>query len=120
MGLMQPQSTDTDPLPHRWRNLLPLTGLTRAQVQAVCTTTTDQRLPPHSGRPWGLPLAARVLLVLIHLRTNLTTRALAALFSTSQSNRQSTASSITWYRCWPARCDPPRTTAHTRGSSMAR
>ncbi|MDM3929832.1 transposase family protein [Mycobacterium intracellulare] len=82
---MQPHSTDTDPLPHRWRNLLPLTGLTRAQVQAVCTTITDQRLPPHSGRPWGLPLAARVLLVLIHLRTNLTTRALAALFHTSQS-----------------------------------
>jgi DDE superfamily endonuclease/Helix-turn-helix of DDE superfamily endonuclease len=32
-----------------------------------------------------LPLTARVLLVLIHLRTNLTTRALAALFHTSQS-----------------------------------
>jgi hypothetical protein len=32
-----------------------------------------------------LPLAVRVLLVLTHLRTNLTTRALAVLFDTSQS-----------------------------------
>jgi len=32
-----------------------------------------------------MPLAARVLLVLVHLRTNLTTRALAALLNTSQS-----------------------------------
>ena len=32
-----------------------------------------------------MPLPARLLLVLIHLRTNLTTRALAALFRTSQS-----------------------------------
>lgn len=32
-----------------------------------------------------MPLAIRVLLVLIHLRTNVTTRALAALFTTSQS-----------------------------------
>jgi Helix-turn-helix of DDE superfamily endonuclease len=48
----------------------------------------------HAGQPTaiasaqatlGLPLPVRVLLVLIHLRTNLTTRALAALFDTSQS-----------------------------------
>ena len=32
-----------------------------------------------------MPLPVRLLLVLIHLRTNLTTRALAALFGTSQS-----------------------------------
>jgi Helix-turn-helix of DDE superfamily endonuclease len=32
-----------------------------------------------------MSLPVRVLLVLIHLRTNLTTRALAALFHTSQS-----------------------------------
>ncbi|WP_081665207.1 transposase family protein [Mycobacterium sp. UM_CSW] len=44
-----------------------------------------QRLPPLLGRPSALPLAVRVLLVLAHLRTNLTTRALAALFYTSQS-----------------------------------
>ncbi|MGH3677412.1 MAG: helix-turn-helix domain-containing protein [Mycobacterium sp.] len=44
-----------------------------------------QRLPTHPGRPWSLPLPARVQPVLIHLRTNLTTRALAVLFDTSQS-----------------------------------
>jgi hypothetical protein len=84
MGLMQPRTTDSDALPHRWRNLLPLTGLTRAQVHTV-DTLARQRLPVAPGQPWGLPLGVRLLLVLIHLRTNLTTRALAALFDTSQS-----------------------------------
>ncbi len=48
-------------------------------------TVAQQKLPPAPGRPWSLPPAVRVLLVLTHLRTNLTTRALAALFHTSQS-----------------------------------
>jgi hypothetical protein len=43
-----------------------------------------QRLPPRTGRPWRISLPVRALLVLTHLRTNLTTRALAALFHTSQ------------------------------------
>ena len=81
---MKPSPTDIDPLPHRWRNLLPLTGLSAGQVRTVCTVA-QPRLPTTPGRPWNLPLAARVLQVLIHLRTNLTTRALAALFATSQS-----------------------------------
>jgi Helix-turn-helix of DDE superfamily endonuclease len=81
---MQPQTTDIDLLPYRWRNLLPLTGLTTSQVDTVYAIA-QQRLPPRPGRPCSLPLAVRVLLVLIHLRTNLTTRALAALFCTSQS-----------------------------------
>ncbi len=74
MWVMKPSPTDINPLPHRWRNLLPLTGLTRGQVHTVYTLTR-QRLPPAPGRPWSLPPAVRVLLVLIHLRTNLTTRA---------------------------------------------
>jgi hypothetical protein len=64
--------------------MLPLTGLTAGQFHSVLTLTR-QRLPAAPGRPWGLPLAARVLLVLTHVRTNLTTRALAALFGISQS-----------------------------------
>jgi Helix-turn-helix of DDE superfamily endonuclease len=44
-----------------------------------------QRLPTRRGRAWGLPLALTVLPAPIHLRTNLTTRALAAVFCTSQS-----------------------------------
>jgi hypothetical protein len=43
------------------------------------------QIPPAAGRPWGLPLPVRLLLVLTHLPTNLTTRAPAALFATSQS-----------------------------------
>jgi Helix-turn-helix of DDE superfamily endonuclease len=81
---MQPQTTDIDPLPHRWRNLLPLTGLTSGQVCTVCALARQQ-VAPTAGRPWVLPLPVRVLPVLIHLRTNLTIRALAALFHTSQS-----------------------------------
>jgi hypothetical protein len=81
---MKPTATDIDPPPRRWRNLLPLTGLTARQVHIVCTLTRH-RIPPAPGRPWGLPLPVRVLLVLIHLRANLTTRGLAALFATSQS-----------------------------------
>ena len=81
---MKPAPADIDPLPHRWQNLLPLTGLKTGQVLTVCLLA-HHRAPPRPGRPWGLPLPVRVLLVLIHLRTNLTTRALAALFGTSQS-----------------------------------
>ena len=81
---MQSPTTDTDGLPRRWRNLLPLNGLSIGQVQTVYTPAR-QRLPPASDRPRVLPLAVRVPLVRNHRRTNLTTRALAALFATSQS-----------------------------------
>ena len=54
------------------------------QLRTILTVTT-LRLPSPGGRPWGLPVSARLLLVLVHLRTSLTTRALAALFNTSQS-----------------------------------
>lgn len=81
---MKPPPTDIDPLPRRWRNLLALTGLTPGQVHTVYASARH-RLPPATGRPWSLPLAVGVLPVLIHLRTNLITRALAALFGTSQS-----------------------------------
>jgi hypothetical protein len=66
---------------------VPLTGLTLAQIHTVAALTR-QRLPPRTARPWGLPLPVRVLLVLLDLRTNLTTRALAALFTTSQSTAE--------------------------------
>jgi Helix-turn-helix of DDE superfamily endonuclease/DDE superfamily endonuclease len=81
---MKPSPTDSELLPHRYRNLLPLTGLTAGQYLTVYTVARE-RLPPAAGRPWKLSLPVRLLLVLIHLRTNLTTRALAALFATSQS-----------------------------------
>jgi hypothetical protein len=40
---------------------------------------------PRRGRPWGLPLADRVLLVTAYWRTNLTLRQLAPLFGISKS-----------------------------------
>jgi hypothetical protein len=57
-----------------------------AQVHTVyANARTQQRLPPRAGRPRSMPLPARRLPVVIHLRTNLTTRVLAALCDTSQS-----------------------------------
>jgi len=82
---MQPQATDTTGLPRRYRTCLPLTGLTAHQFRSVLTLIGHTIVSPACGRPWGLPLPIRLLLVLIHLRTNLTTRSLAALFTTSQS-----------------------------------
>jgi hypothetical protein len=81
---MKTPPTDIDSLPRRYRSLVPLTGLTAGQVRTVYLAA-QQVLPDRPGRPWALPLAVRVLLVLIHLRTNLTTRSLAVLFATSQS-----------------------------------
>ncbi len=86
MWVMKPSPTDINPLAHRWRNLLPLTGFSIGQVRTICTLA-QQRPPPTPRRLWAQPLAVRVLLVLvlIHLRTNLTTREPSALFHTSQS-----------------------------------
>lgn len=85
MEPMQSQSTDTAALPRRYRTWLPLTGLADHQFRSVLALISHSSAAPTRGRPWGLPLPIRLLLVLIHLRTNLTTRALAALFTTSQS-----------------------------------
>jgi hypothetical protein len=41
--------------------------------------------PVRKGRPWGLPLEDRVLLVTVYWRTNLTLRQLAPLFGVSKS-----------------------------------
>jgi transposase len=41
--------------------------------------------PVRKGRPWGLPLEDRVLLVAAYWRTNLTLRQLAPLFGVSKS-----------------------------------
>jgi hypothetical protein len=43
---------------------VPLTGLTARQVHIICAQIRRD-ISPHLGRPWGLPLAVRVLLVLI-------------------------------------------------------
>ena len=58
IGDMQPHSTDNNSLPRRHRNLLPLTGLHQTQFRTVYA--------PAQQRPWRIPLAVRVLLVLVH------------------------------------------------------
>ena len=75
---------DIRTLPSSLGRLLPLTGLSRRQFTTlvIVLSAVEQ---PKPGRPWGLPLPARLLLYLIGLRTNLTTRQLAALFDISQS-----------------------------------
>jgi Helix-turn-helix of DDE superfamily endonuclease len=82
---MKTPPTDIDALPRRYRRLVALTGLTASQVHTVYVAAHPVLLPDRPGRVGGLPPAVRVLLVLVHLRTNLTTRALAVLVATSQS-----------------------------------
>jgi hypothetical protein len=107
---MKPSPTDIEPLPHRYRNLVPLTGLTLGQIHTIYTMSRP-RLPPPAGRPRRLPLTVRVLLVLTHLRTNLTTRALAALFDTSQSTVDRIIHHLVPVLAHALRPDPTRQTA---------
>lgn len=73
---MKTPTTDLDALPRRWRPLLPLTGLSGRQVRIVYLLAQRAQPQKQPGRPWGLPLAVRVLLVPILaavLRPNPTT-----------------------------------------------
>ena len=70
----------TSRLQAQHQRLLPLTGLSSGQFQALLFGLAE---PEQRGRPWSLPLPARLLLALTALRTNLTTRALAAVFGVS-------------------------------------
>lgn len=58
-----------------------LTGITAAEVDRIAATTNPRH---RRGRPPGLTHPDRVLLTLVALRTNLTERALAAIFDISQ------------------------------------
>jgi hypothetical protein len=65
------------------RDLITLTGLSPTQATTVINRLNDDaRRPP--GRPPTLTHTRRVLLVLVWLRTNLTQRGLAAIFSICQ------------------------------------
>ena len=87
METMQPQATDTAPLPRRHRPWLPLTGLTDHQFRK--RPRAAQPLPHGAarGRPWMRRCKSECCCLLIHLHTNLTTRAPAAPFHTSQPAR---------------------------------
>lgn len=80
MALMQSQATDSHPIPRRWRNLLPLTGLTSISSTPSTPWPISGCHPGARAAP-GCQGAAGTRPPAHHL----TTRALAALLGTSQS-----------------------------------
>lgn len=66
--------------------IAPFTGLSPRQFTKLVTALRREGTNPvRRGRPWGLPLEDRVLLVAAYWRTNLTLRQLAPLFGVSKS-----------------------------------
>ncbi|MEU8603114.1 transposase [Streptomyces parvulus] len=66
--------------------IAPFTGLSpRCFAKLVTVARRETADVPRRGRPWGLPLEERVLLVAAYWRTNLTLRQLAPLFGVSKS-----------------------------------
>ncbi|KJY40977.1 transposase [Streptomyces sp. NRRL B-1568] len=66
--------------------IAPFTGLSPGVFGKLVTALRREGASsPGQGRPWGLPLADRVLLVVAYCRTNLTMRQLAPLFGISKS-----------------------------------
>ncbi|MFI9286560.1 transposase [Streptomyces werraensis] len=66
--------------------IAPFTGLSPRQSTKLVTALRREGADPVSrGRPWGLPLEDRFLLVAAYWRTNLTLRLLAPLFGVSKS-----------------------------------
>jgi hypothetical protein len=64
----------------------PFTGLSpRCVGKLVAAVRREQAAEQRRGRPWGLSLEDRVLLVTAYWRTNLTMRQLAPLFGISKS-----------------------------------
>jgi hypothetical protein len=66
--------------------IAPFTGLSpRCFDKLVTALRSEGADEARRGRPWGLPLEDRVLLVTTYWRTNLTLRQLAPLFGVSKS-----------------------------------
>ena len=66
--------------------IAPFTGLSpRCFGKLVTMVRRESAKETWRGRPWGLPLKDRVLLVAVYWRTNLTMRQLAPLFGISKS-----------------------------------
>ncbi|MDF9874648.1 hypothetical protein OKW18_006786 [Streptomyces pratensis] len=64
----------------------PFTGLSPRQFAKLVTSLRrDGADAIRKGRPWGLPLEDRALLIVVYWRTNLTMRQLAQLFGVSKS-----------------------------------
>ena len=66
--------------------IAPFTGLSPRQFGKLVTVLRHEGADAvRKGRPWGLPLEDRALLVATYWRTNLTMRQLAPLFGVSKS-----------------------------------
>ncbi|MFD0422423.1 transposase [Streptomyces parvus] len=66
--------------------IAPFTGVSPNQFSKLITALWREGADPvRKGRPWGLRLKGRVLLVATYWRTNLTLRQLAPLFGVSKS-----------------------------------
>ncbi|WP_093872117.1 transposase [Streptomyces sp. TLI_105] len=66
--------------------IAPFTGLSPRRFDKLVTALRSEGADEvRRGRPWGLPLEDRVLLVTTYWRTNLTLRQLAPLFGVSKS-----------------------------------
>jgi hypothetical protein len=66
--------------------IVPFTGLIPQQFGTLITALRKEEADlTCKGRPWGLPLQGRVLLIIAYWRTNLTLRQLAPLFGISKS-----------------------------------
>ncbi len=63
----------------------PFAGLPRTQFARLVALVRRRGGDVQRGRPWGLPLGDRVLLVVTYWRTNLTLRQVAPLFGVSKS-----------------------------------
>jgi hypothetical protein len=71
------------PVSRRYSRLTALTGLTPAAL-ATLTTRVAAAQPAATGQPWPLTLPDRALLITAGLRTNPTTRAVAAVLNLSE------------------------------------
>lgn len=65
--------------------ILPFTVSPRCFGKLVTTVQRESAAEPRTGRPWGLSLEDRILLVAAYWRTNLTMRQLTPLFGISKS-----------------------------------
>ncbi|MEU1091634.1 transposase [Streptomyces sp. NPDC005892] len=66
--------------------IVPFTGVAPRQFNRVVRALRREGADiPRRGRPWGIPLEDRLLLVAAYWRTNLTLRQLAPLFGVSKS-----------------------------------
>lgn len=85
--------TDQRELLIRWTGLSVLIGTNDRTLGRLAQQLAAP--PQFRGRPWSLPLRRRLLLTAAALRTNLTTRQLAAVFEVSQSMVQRVITDIT-------------------------